>query len=83
MSDQISELYRLATYRKAAIIFLVSIIAGIFCFSIEGDSQWLVITARCIIFIFYSACVVMSLINDTVFDISDSLKNKDSHKSTS
>ena len=77
MSNQINELYKLATNRKAAIIFLVSVIAGLFCVFIEGDIQWMVILARCVIFIFYSACVIMALINDTVFDITDSLKNKD------
>lgn len=76
-TKEIANLYYLATCRKAAIAFLISVVLLIvLIFCLPDNYSWQVILAKSISVLAYFACILFLLINDTYYDITESLQSK-------
>lgn len=76
-TKELANLYYLATCRKAAIAFLISVVLiVVLIFCLPDTYSWQVISAKALSILAYFACILFLLINDTYYDITESLKSK-------
>ena len=74
--ESLYNLYYLATCRKAAIAFISSIVLlVILLFCLPDIDSWQVLTIKALTILAYFACILFLLINDTFYDIAESVKN--------
>lgn len=76
-TKELANLYYLATCRKAAISFLISVVLiVVLVFCLPDTFSWQIILAKALAVLAYFACILFLLINDTYYDITESLKSQ-------